>query len=196
MNLEKESLNEFGKGEDKVAINQIRKITEQVSENAVWKIGRWASEEDKKTGKIYSKEEALKLFGAPQFTEIERNLLLNVGINELWTILCSASGTKYDNTNAQLGVGDSSVAEAATQTALQGTNTLYKAMLTGYPTYGTSQQAVWKSQFTETEANFAWNEFAVRNGATANKLLNRKVSAQGTKVVNQVWELTLTITIS
>lgn len=175
-----------------------RTLIEKMFEKTAWRIGRWASEADKKTGRIYSKEEAMKLFGCPQFTEIEGNLLLNEGINELWTILCSATGTKFDNTNAYLGVGDSSAAENATQTGLQAaTNKLYKAMEASYPTYGTSQKATWKSSFGSAEANFAWNEFTVANGnSDASKNLNRKVSSQGTKTSGQTWELTLEITLS
>ena len=55
-------------------------LIERVFEHAVWKIDRWASEADKKAGKIYSREEALKLFGVPQFTTIKGNCLLNEGI--------------------------------------------------------------------------------------------------------------------
>lgn len=191
------NLKEIGKGEEKLNKVAAVKIPDRASASKIWRVGRWLSEADRKAGKIYSKEEALRLFGVPQFTEIKRNLLLNEGINELFTIICSSSGTKYDNANAQLGVGDSTVAEDATQTDLQATvNVFWKGMMTGYPTYGTNQKATWKSEFLGTEANFAWNEFSVRNGATANKNLNRKVSAQGTKVSGQVWELTLEITLS
>ena len=113
------NLQEKGQGKENIGVVQSRGILERAFEHAVWKIGRWASEADKKAGKIYSKKEALKLFGVPQFTSFERNCLLNEGINELWTILCSAGGTKFDNANAQTGVGDSSTAEVATQTSLQ-----------------------------------------------------------------------------
>lgn len=127
------------------------------------------------------------------------NILLNEGINELWTIMCTASsGTKFDSTNAYLGVGDSSTAEAASQTGLQAAvNKLYKAMDASYPTYGTSQKATWKSTFTSAEANFGWNEFTVANGNSDSAVnLNRKVSAQGTKVAGQEWELTFEISLS
>jgi len=190
------NLNEIGKGKEKINITQQKGILERAFESAVWKIARWASEEDRKAGKIYSEEEALILFKAPQFTEIKGNCLLNSGINELWTLVCSSGGTKFDATNAQLGVGDSDTAESATQTDLQGTNKAYVGMMSGYPTYGTNQKATWKASFDENTANFAWNEFVVRNGATAQKCLNRKVSAQGTKTSGQVWELTLEITLS
>jgi len=187
---------DFGKGEDKISISQQKGILERAVENAVWKIARWASEEDKKAGKIYSEEEALKLFKSPQFTEIKGNCLLNSGINELWTLVCSSGGTKFDATNAQLGVGDSTTAEDATQTDLQATtNKAYVGMMSGYPTYGTNQKATWKASFDGSTANFAWNEFVVKNG-TGGKCLNRKVSAQGTKTAGQVWELSLEITLS
>ena len=193
----KMNIGEKGKGQEKLNIVQGVGILEKAFENAVWKIDRWASEEDKKAGKIYSKEEAIKLFGVPQFTEFERNCLLNEGINELFTLICSASGTKYDNATAQTGVGDSTTAAAATQTDLQAaTNKAYVGMMAGFPTYGTDQKATWKSSYDGTTANYAWQEFIVRNGATALKDLCRKVSAQGSKASGQVWELNIEISLS
>jgi hypothetical protein len=173
-------------------------LQESGKEKAYWGIKRYACDEDYKKGVIYDDKEAKYLFGVPQETQFKYNLLLNEGINALWTLVCSSSGTKFDNSNAYLGVGDSSTAENATQTALQAsTNKLYKAMDATYPTYGTSQYATWKSTFTTSDANFAWNEFTVANGSsdTASNL-NRKVSAQGTKLNTQTWELTLQITLS
>lgn len=163
-----------------------------------WGINRYANEADRLAKKVYTDEEAMRLFGAKQLTKVDGNLLLNEGINQLWTILCSSGGTKFDNTNAYLGVGDSSTAAAASQTGLQAvTNKLYKAMDASYPTYGTSQQAVWKATFGSTDANWAWEEFTVANGSSDTATnLNRKVSAQGTKTAGQTWELTLTITLS
>lgn len=127
------------------------------------------------------------------------NLLLNEGINELWTIVGSASsGTKFDNSNAYLGVGDSATAEDASQTGLQAaTNKLYKAMDTSYPTYGTSQKITFRSTYGSSDANYDWREFTAANGnSDSAKNLNRKVSSQGTKAVGQTWELTLAITLS
>lgn len=127
----------------------------------------------------------------------DMNMLLNGGINQLWTILCSSGGTDFDNANAYLGVGDSSTAEGATQTDLvAASNKLRKAMDTSFPTYGTSQKATWKSTFGGSDANYAWGEFGVFNASTAGTMLNRKVSAQGTKTSGQTWELTLDITLS
>jgi len=191
------NLEEKGQGKENIGVVQSRGILERAFEHAVWKIDRWASEADKKAGKIYSKKEALELFGVPQFTSFDGNCLLNEGINELWTILCSASGTKFDNATAQTGVGDSTTAEAATQTDLQAaTNKAYVGMMAGFPTYGTDQKAIWKSSYDGNTANYAWQEFIVRNGATALKDICRKVSSQGNKAVNQVWELSISISLS
>ena len=250
------NLEEIGKGKENIGVVQSRGILERAFEHAVWKIGRWASKADKKAGKIYSKKEALKLFGVLQFTSFEGNCLLNEGINELWTILCSASGTKFDNATAQTGVGDntgpvwaastayalgavvtpttanncvyecttagtSGTAEPtwpttegttvtdntavwtchtqaadAKQTNLIGANKAFVGMMTSFPTYGTDQKAIWKSSYDGDTANYAWQEFIVRNGATALKDICRKVSAQGEKALNQVWELSISISLS
>ena len=250
------NLEEKGQGKENIGVVQSRGILERAFEHAVWKIDRWVSEADRKAGKIYSKAEALKLFGVPQFTEMKGNCLLNEGINELWTILCSASGTKFDNATAQTGVGDntgpvwaastayalgavvtpttanncvyecttagtSGTAEPtwpttegttvtdntavwtchtqaadAKQTNLIGANKAFVGMMTSFPTYGTDQKAIWKSSYDGTTANYAWQEFIVRNGATALKCLNRKVSSQGSKAAGQVWELSIQISLS
>ena len=161
------------------------RLREALRYKTEWKIEKYESEQAFKKGKAYD------------IVDIKGNLLLNEGINNLLTLAAGGVATPYDNTNARLGVGDSNTAEAAAQTDLQASsNKLYKAMDVSYPTYGTSQQIVFRSTFGSSEANFAWNEFSVDNGNSANKNLNRKVSAQGTKVSGQVWVLTLTITLS
>ncbi len=149
---------------------------------------------------ILPKDDALELFGGvQQLSVVPGNVLLNEGINEAWTILASASsGTKFDSANAYLGVGDDATGESASHTDLQAaTNKLYVAMMASYPTYGTSQKATWRSEYTSAQANWAWNEFTVANGSSgASENLNRKVSSQGTKASGQTWQLTLEITLS
>ena len=167
------------------------KLHEAIREGKVeWVLRKFANAQDHKEGKLLSE------------SKIDGNVLLNEGINELWTLVCSSSGTKFDNSNAYLGVGDDDTAEAATQTGLNPSggsslNQLYKAMDGGYPTYGTAQKATWRATFGAAEANFAWKEFTVANGSSgASVNLNRKVSDQGTKTSGQVWELTLEITLT
>lgn len=125
------------------------------------------------------------------------NVLLNEGINAMLTLLAGGSETAFNNANARIGVGDSTTAAAAAQTDLQAaTNKTYKAMDGGYPTYGSSQQIVFRSTFASGDANYAWQEFVVDNGSGAAKTLNRLVSNQGTKASGQSWQITVTITIT
>lgn len=130
-------------------------------------------------------------------SEIEGNLLLNEGIAALWDLAITTGETKFDNTNAYLGVGDSSTAESAAHTGLQAsTNKLYKAMSATYP-QRSSQTVTWRAAFGSSEGNYAWNEFTVANGnSDTAKNLNRKVSSQGTKASGQTWTLDLAITLS
>jgi hypothetical protein len=132
----------------------------------------------------------------PEVVEVPGNLLLNEGIQELWDLAIAAGGTTaYNNANADIGVGDSVTAEAATQTDLQAaSNKLFKAMVATYP-IRTNQTVDFRSDFLTAEANYAWAEWSVRNGNTRNKNLNRKVQALGTKSTG-TWTLTASITIS
>jgi hypothetical protein len=146
-----------------------------------------------------SVEEAVKLAGAKYLgSEVfDGNIALNEGLQELIDIICGlGTPTKWDATNARLGVGDSNAAENASQTGLQGTNKAFKSMDSGYPTRS-NQTAEWRATFGSAEANFAWNEFTVVNAADdTGKNLNRKVAAKGTKSSGETWTLSLQITFS
>ena len=129
-----------------------------------------------------------------EVVEGEGNCLLNTGIDEMWDIITGDSANHFNNTNAQIGVGDSNTAANATQTDLQAaTNKTYKGMETGYPT-STSQKATFKASFGASEANYTWNEWVVKQ-ATSVKCLNRKVDALGTKS-SGTWTLEVSITLS
>ncbi len=190
--------NDKGIGEESVASKGKQSLLEKGVEHAIWTISRYASEEDRLAKRVYSKADCIKLFATDeQFSTINANILVNAGINAVWTLVAGTGGTKFDNTNAYLGVGDSSTAAAATQTDLQAaTNKTRKAMNASYPTYGTSQKVTYQSDFGSLDANYAWNEFAVFNASTAGTMLNRKVSSQGTKTSGQTWTLSLEITLS
>jgi hypothetical protein len=144
---------------------------------------------------------------AEVYQEIAGNLLLNEGIQRLEDLLIGAGGTTYANANAYIGVGDTNTAESASQTELQATanaaNRFYKAMNATYP-QRTNQTVDWQSDFTTSEANFAWAEWTIAAGATSasgsgflvgTTNLNRKVSALGTKTTG-TWTLTGSVTIS
>ena len=129
--------------------------------------------------------------------EGEGNCLLNVGIDELWDLITgevSGADHIFDSSHAQIGVGDSNTAADATQTDLQAaTNKTYKGMETGYPT-SAAQKATFKASFGDSEANYAWNEWVVKQ-STSGKCLNRKVDSLGTKS-SGTWTLEVNITLS
>jgi hypothetical protein len=124
----------------------------------------------------------------------EGNCLLNSGIDEIWDIICGDSSNHFNNAGAQIGVGDSATAAAATQTDLQAaTNKTYKGMDTGYPTSAT-QKATFKASFGASDANYAWNEWVVKQ-STSGKCLNRKMESLGTKT-GGTWTLQVDITLA
>lgn len=149
-----------------------------------------------------SLREALRLGIKPyevleeQFIQDLIDVFLNEGINAMWTLVCGGSETAFDNTNARIGVGNGTTAESATQAGLQGASTAFKGMMTGFPTFGSNQKAVFKSEFVDGEAEFAWEEFTVDNGATADKNLHRKVTSKGTKPSGETWTCQIELSLS
>lgn len=148
-----------------------------------WTIKRYANDADYKAKKAYS------------VSEFEGNLLTNAGMNRIWELVCEDSVDGLA-TAPVLIVGTGS--GAATVNDVEGTFTSgVKVAVDGaYPTFGTNQKATWMASFGSAVANQAWNEFGLLTKTTDGVLINRKVSAQGTKTAGQTWELTLEITLS
>lgn len=135
----------------------------------------------------------------------EDNLLMYGGVSALWQqLIGSGAITAFNNANAYIGVGDSTTAEAATQTDLQAsTNKLRKAMDSGYPSHtdGTTSGAasiVFRCTLGGSDANWGTGvqEVAVFNAATGGRMLNRRVTNLGTKTAGNTAQVTITITIS
>lgn len=125
----------------------------------------------------------------------EGNLLLTAGATALWTKLTGGAGTVFDNTNAYIGVGDSSTAASAGQTDLQAaTNKFRKVQDATYPQVSTNT-VTFRATFATGEANFAWNEWIVANASSGGTALNRKVESLGTKSSGS-WTLTVTLSLS
>lgn len=168
---------EKGNGIDNVAIGAGVGVAECAKWKPHWKIEKYNSK-----GELYAVE------------EFDGNLLLNTGINALLNLLIG-SGTAFNNTNARIGVGDSSTAAAATQTDLQAsTNKAYAAMDATYPQVS-GQTVTFRATFGSGVAAFAWNEFVIKNNATG-VCLNRKVEAHGSKASADTWVVQVQITIS
>lgn len=112
------------------------------------------------------------------------------------SITTGSGGAAFNNANAYLGVGDSSTAFAATQTDLQAaSNKFRKAMDATYPQLA-GNQMTYRATFATTDANFAWNEWAIFNASSAGTMINRKVESLGTKNSSQTWQVTVTLTIT
>lgn len=138
-----------------------------------------------------------------EIIEIDGNLLVIGGSSALWERLIGTGITAFDNTNAYLGVGDSTTAAADTQTDLvASTNKLRKAMDATYPQHSDSTSSAgaktitFRATFSTSDANFAWQEWAVFNASTAGRMLNRKVESLGTKTSASTWVLTITLTLA
>jgi len=125
------------------------------------------------------------------------NVFLDEGVNYLWTLVCTGSGTFFDAQHACLGVGDGTTPEDPSQTGLRGANKYYKSMDSGFPTYGSGRVATFRATFGGNEANFAWNEWTVANGCSDDAInLNRKQEALGTKASGSTWILTVQLKIA
>jgi hypothetical protein len=146
--------------------------------------------------------------------EIQGNLLLNEGIQRLMDMTMIATPVTnqtatnpWSNANSFIGVGDTATAAAATQTELQAAaaaaNRFYKAMNATFPSRS-NQTCTFQSDFTATEANFAWQEWTISasttgaSGAgflTGTTNLNRKQESLGTKATG-TWTLSGAVTLS
>jgi len=163
----------------------LEEVLARMEEGITWS-SRWRIEKFKK--------DATKPY---EVLEWEGNLGLQEGRGELIDIICGlGTPTKWDNTNAYLGVGNSNTAASETDTGLLGASKLYKAMLATYP-QRSNQTAEWKAEFIDGEAEFAWEEFTVCNtNSDAGVNLNRVVTSKGTKASGEVWTLSLKITFN
>lgn len=155
-----------------------------------WLLEKWLGDVDSVTARALGLEPF-------ETIHIPGNLGLNEGITNVLQLLIGASGiTPYSAANARIGVGDSTTAAAATQTDLQaGTNKLYVGMNSSYPSVS-AQTVTFQSDFSTSQANFAWQEWTIDNGATSHLNLNRKVQSLGTKPNTETWTLTGAVTLA
>jgi hypothetical protein len=136
------------------------------------------------------------------------NLFLNTGINALWNMSVSGTGTAntsgsaavataaFNNAQARICVGDSTTAAAATQTWLiasvnkycVGMDATYPVLSGGGGTSTTYTTQTFRATFTGTVALYAWQEFccdnengsnATSSTTTGGSSLDRVVSSQG-----------------
>jgi hypothetical protein len=161
----------------------------------------------------YGKAEGERRFFAEhaptETVEGEHNILSYGGVSNLLECLIG-NGTAtpgqaltfFNNANAYIGVGDSTTAEAATQTDLQATTNKYRnAVDSTYPqhTDGTTSAAntmTFRSTFGTSVANFQWSEWGIFNAAAGGRMLNRRVQNNGTKASSASFTFTVQVTLA
>src|SRR3990170_7765082 len=139
----------------------MEKSIDKVGWKAKWRIHKFSDADEKIASALQAgldTTEALRLYN-DAFLAVEEwdtNIALNEGLQELIDIICGiGTPTAWSNANARLGVGDSNVAEAATQTGLQAaTNKTFRAMDATYP-QRSGQSAEGSATFSSGDANFA-----------------------------------------
>lgn len=130
-----------------------------------------------------------------EIIKVERNIVLDSGVTELWKIVGGISGSvPFSNGNAVIGVGRNNTAESATQTGILDTSGAYKAVESNFPQVS-GRTITFQSTFSDSEANFTWNEMSVLNGLGNAKALNRRVQNLGTKSSGN-WTLKVTISLA
>ena len=138
-----------------------------------------------------------------EICEGQGNALVYGGASAFFDLLIGAANvTAFNNANAYLGVGDSTTAWAVGQTDLQAaTNKNRQGQETSYPSHtdgvtSANDSCDWKSQWGTSQGNFAWQEWALFNAASAGRMLQRKVESFGTKSSSAIWTLTITLSLS
>lgn len=127
----------------------------------------------------------------PYETLMAENIWLTTGWTAILDLIAGNSTSFFDAANAVIGVGNDSTAAAAGQTDLLGASTKYKGMESGYPTSASSGTIQYRAKFLSSEANFAWAEMVLRNGAAV--CWNRNATGWGTKTSADIWTVTLTL---
>lgn len=138
------------------------------------------------------------------------NLIVHTGWAALLGGVAGTSiGTKFSSSAGRIGVGTSSTAATAGDTALggdtgSGSTTSYYQLCGAAPTITTNvapATLVFTATFGTGVANFAWNEFGIDNytassvttTGTSSVFFNHGISAQGTKASGQTWNMTATL---
>lgn len=119
--------------------------------------------------------------------------LVNLGGSIIADSLIGGTGfVRYNAANAYLVVGNGTAAIDSTQTDLQGVSKAAIPMDVGFPARS-SNALTFQGTADGTTANFAIEEWGVKNGATGD-LLVRFLQSLGTKAAGTQWKITGTVT--
>ena len=129
-----------------------------------------------------------------EVVEWDGNLMMDLGIGVMLSLLIGGAGTDFDATNGYLGVGNSGAGVVSTQTDLQGASTA--RVIIDAEAGLTAQTLTFLATFGAAEGNFAWAEVGIFNASSGGTMLTRSISALGTKASGATWVLTITLEIS
>ena len=154
-----------------------------ISEHCRWEV-KWQVE------KWFDTARKLAGFEPDEVLCDTQNIVVNGGAELILKLITGTAdrANAYDGANAKILVGSTATPATASDSSITGASA---AMEPSYPTVS-SREMVFRSSFSDAQANFAWREIGVTNGTT---LMNRKVVDMGTK--NQgTWTVQLTITLT
>jgi hypothetical protein len=205
-------VSESGRGSDLFGIGVAAPVAEHATGTTDWLFERWDADQTRwairrsglaaPTGADFHRLR-IKPYST---TEHHGNLIVNAGWTRILNLATAAGGQALTATSGRIGAGNSATAAADTQTDLQAAagsaNRWFQVLATG-PTVSVDQ-LIMSAAFGTADGNFAWQEFGidigtptVTSGNTVNAtLLNRAVSAQGTKASGQTWTATATISFT
>ena len=153
-------------------------------------------------------DELMQITGAPDdIVYDEGNEMTTAGLAAVTGLILGLGGQAFNAANSIIGVGNSTTAFSAGQTALVGTSYYRPTDSAPFRTNGAMSAA---ATFGGSDANFVWNEWCWATGTgtvTANATLasvtagtevmwNRKVVSLGTKEIGAQWTLSTTITLT
>jgi hypothetical protein len=124
-------------------------------------------------------------------------MLLNGSTAPLANAMIGGTYTALNNSNAHIGIGDSTTAAVKTQTDLQASsNKLYKAMDATYPTI-TGSVVTFQCTAGSSEGNYVWNEFLICDGSPGTAWIRFVQTLNGgvAKASGQTWTLQVAVTM-
>lgn len=201
---------DFAHGSDSLGVSARVPLGDSCRAYTKWLVNRYSVEDSEyllRKGIPNPTDQQFAEINAKSFhtTEVVGNLITNAGWTRLMNLLTNQGATQaLDATHARIGAGNSSTAEAYTDTdlvAAAGSANRWFQLVSGAGSLGTRTLA-FSASFASADGNFAWNEFGLDFGTASGNtvtapLFNRKAGiAQGTKASGQVWTVTATITFT
>jgi hypothetical protein len=175
-------------------------------DQTAWTSRKLGGESPGRAGFVQPHARDFKRFGVDPYdvSEAVGNLITQAGWGRLLTLGVGGGGTAYASASTRIGVGTATAAATTGQTDLSaatgGTTNRLWVMGTGVGTTGTgtgtARLTIVGNTVGSGDGNFAWAEWGIDQGTASGAglstatLLNRAVSALGTKASPATWTAT------